>query len=61
LFILGQEDRIFCVNVEIWGEFLGVLIGVAFVTLLEQKILGGVQIRLGPSKKGVLGAVSAPG
>lgn len=32
-----------------------VLIAVAFVTLMEQKVLGGLQIRLGPSKVGYWG------
>lgn len=32
-----------------------VLVRVAFVTLIEQKILGGVQIRLGPTKVGYYG------
>nr|YP_003875586.1 NADH dehydrogenase subunit 1 [Caprella mutica]ADA69731.1 NADH dehydrogenase subunit 1 [Caprella mutica] len=32
-----------------------VLVCVAFVTLMEQKLLGGVQIRLGPSKVGFWG------
>ena len=31
------------------------LIAVAFVTLIEQKVLGGLQIRLGPSKVGYWG------
>nr|YP_009227953.1 NADH dehydrogenase subunit 1 [Lachana alpherakii]AIS20848.1 NADH dehydrogenase subunit 1 [Lachana alpherakii] len=34
---------------------VGILIGVAFLTLLERKVLGYIQVRKGPNKLGIMG------
>jgi len=40
---------------DLVGFILGVLLSVAFFTLVERKILGYVHFRKGPTKLGVLG------
>jgi NADH-ubiquinone oxidoreductase chain 1 len=34
---------------------LGIILSVAFVTLLERKIMGNMQRRIGPNKVGIIG------
>nr|YP_009262827.1 NADH dehydrogenase subunit 1 [Wasmannia auropunctata]ANI87500.1 NADH dehydrogenase subunit 1 [Wasmannia auropunctata] len=52
---LGFSNYMFLNCVSLLMIILVVLVGVAFLTLLERKILGYIQLRKGPNKVGILG------
>jgi hypothetical protein len=43
--------------VKIVGLFVGILLRVAFLTLVERKILGFIQLRKGPNYVGIVGLI----
>nr|YP_010326920.1 NADH dehydrogenase subunit 1 [Anomis mesogona]UNP54169.1 NADH dehydrogenase subunit 1 [Anomis mesogona] len=49
------NNDIYLIFVGLLILIIGVLIGVAFLTLLERKVLGYIQIRKGPNKLGFMG------
>nr|YP_009479978.1 NADH dehydrogenase subunit 1 [Paraona staudingeri]AVY51841.1 NADH dehydrogenase subunit 1 [Paraona staudingeri] len=46
---------IFMIYIGLLILIIGVLIGVAFLTLFERKVLGYIQVRKGPNKLGIMG------
>nr|UYO79265.1 NADH dehydrogenase subunit 1 [Hydropsyche sp. XG-2022] len=52
-----QFDDFFLLFLNMLILMIGVLIGVAFLTLLERKVLGYIQFRKGPNKLGLMGLV----
>ena len=51
------KTRIYIDFIESIILVVGVLVGVAFLTLLERNVFGYIQIRLGPNKVGFSGII----
>nr|YP_010586107.1 NADH dehydrogenase subunit 1 [Cheumatopsyche charites]UZZ43843.1 NADH dehydrogenase subunit 1 [Cheumatopsyche charites] len=52
-----QFKEIYILMLNMLILFIGVLVSVAFFTLLERKMLGYIQFRKGPNKLGIIGIV----
>nr|YP_010248706.1 NADH dehydrogenase subunit 1 [Hydropsyche fryeri]QTT57964.1 NADH dehydrogenase subunit 1 [Hydropsyche fryeri] len=52
-----QMIDLLVLNLNMLILMIGILVGVAFLTLLERKVLGYIQFRKGPNKLGLMGIV----